>query len=706
MHIKYRPDIDGLRAVAVGAVLLFHAGFTAFSGGFVGVDVFFVISGYLIGRALFADADAGRLSIARFYERRFRRILPALLVVMLATLVVGTFVLLPSELIGLGKSIVASALFGANFYFHATQNYFGGVPLSKPLLHMWSLAVEEQYYLVWPIVVLLLYRFGLKRWRTPLIVVAITLSLAAAEVMLSYSPKTTFYMLPMRAWELLAGALIATGDLPAVRRRASAEALSAVGLALILAPIFLYTETIRFPGLSAVPPVLGTALLIHIGQSVPSRTHRLLSLPPVLFVGLISYSLYLWHWPIFSLHFLATQRDATTSESIAMLALSVLLAWLSWRFIERPFRRPAADGAPRRTTIVLVASGAALLVTAGAGLAVNALRGLPQRLPPAARIVDAQHSEKPTIQLGCLFQGEVRGDAVTRCFDRVRRDPHDKIVLWGDSFARQHIDVLSARIRAAGLVPVSFIATGCLPTPGVDATFGQGRVDTRCADFSNRVATELARMPGLRGLIVAGRWSNLAGIRFPGDVRDPTARFLLVHGSDTRSLDATVRALSSSLGGIAADMDRRGVPTVFVTEPPRYARAARPCVARALWHDRSAAACGSDAAEQRAFRAPVAHIFNAALATSPRATVYDPLPRLCTPSCTPFAAGRLLTYDYDHLTRVGSAVALRGFVLPVSPPRARRQNPAGTAARPGTRTAGTPADRSAPHPGTPPPDRR
>ncbi|MFD1949582.1 acyltransferase family protein [Sphingomonas arantia] len=706
MHIKYRPDIDGLRAVAVGAVVLFHAGFVAFSGGFIGVDVFFVISGYLIGRALFADADDNRLSIARFYERRFRRILPALLVVITVTLVVASFVLLPSELVSFSKSMVASTLFGANFYFQVTQNYFGGVPLSKPLLHMWSLAVEEQYYLVWPIAVLLLYRFGLTRWRTPLIALAIILSLTAAELMLGYSPKTSFYMLPARAWELLAGAIIATGDLPAVRRRTLAEALSALALALILAPVVLYTETIRFPGLSAVPPVLGTALLIHIGQSVQSRTHRLLSLPPFLFIGLISYSLYLWHWPIFSLHFIVAQRDATTAEAIAMLALSVLVAWGSWRFIERPFRRPVPDRAPRRTIAVLLASAFALFAVAGAGLAIVALRGLPQRLPSAARFVDRQRTQPPEIQLGCMFQGELRPDAVSRCFERVRRDPRGKIVLWGDSFARHHIDVLSPRIRAMGLVPVSFIATGCLPTPGVDATFGRGRIDARCGEFSNRVAAELATMPGLRGVVVGARWSNLAGIDFPGGVRDPTARYLMPHGTDIRTLNNSIGALSSALSAIAAAMDRRAVPTTFIDEPPRYPRSAKGCIARAMWSSRPLGICGSDIVEQRRFRTPTVRIFDAALAASPRITRYDPLSLLCTPRCIPFQSGHLLTYDYDHLTRAGSAVALRGFVLPVSPPRAPRNDPAGTAARPGTGTAGTPADRSAPRPGTPPPDRR
>lgn len=198
-HLGYRRDIDGLRSIAVMSVVLFHSGFQVLSGGFLGVDIFFVISGYLISAGLFKEGEAGKISIARFYERRVRRIVPAYGVVVVATLIASASILLPSTYAELGESAVAASLFVANIHFWKGAGYFAGAPISYPLLHMWSLAVEEQFYVVWPLALLLLYKFKLQRWRTALIVAGILATLLATELMLGYSPKTAFYMAPLRA---------------------------------------------------------------------------------------------------------------------------------------------------------------------------------------------------------------------------------------------------------------------------------------------------------------------------------------------------------------------------------------------------------------------------------------------------------------------------------------------------------------------------
>jgi peptidoglycan/LPS O-acetylase OafA/YrhL len=255
MHIGYRRDIDGLRFIAVSSVVLFHAGLETMSGGFVGVDIFFVISGYLITCGLFKDADGQGISIARFYERRIKRIIPAYAAVIVATMLAGLFVLLPSQLADLGKSALAATLFVANIHFWTGAGYFAGDPLSHPLLHLWSLAVEEQFYIVWPVFVLLLYRMGLARWRVPLILAGIAVTLVASQLMLGYSAKTAFYMAPLRAWELLVGALLACGHWPRLKAGWMAHAIGALALALILVPMFTYTEASQFPGCAPPRPV-------------------------------------------------------------------------------------------------------------------------------------------------------------------------------------------------------------------------------------------------------------------------------------------------------------------------------------------------------------------------------------------------------------------------------------------------------------------
>jgi peptidoglycan/LPS O-acetylase OafA/YrhL len=340
MHIGYRRDIDGLRFIAVSSVVLFHAGLETMSGGFVGVDIFFVISGYLITCGLFKDADGQGISIARFYERRIKRIIPAYAAVIVATMLAGLFVLLPSQLADLGKSALAATLFVANIHFWTGAGYFAGDPLSHPLLHLWSLAVEEQFYIVWPVFVLLLYRMGLARWRVPLILAGIAVTLVASQLMLGYSAKTAFYMAPLRAWELLVGALLACGHWPRLKAGWMAHAIGALALALILVPMFTYTEASQFPGCAAAP-CLGAALAIYRDERYPSFLARALSLRLPVFIGTISYSLYIWHWPILSLVWIAHGGQPSVPVRILLVAVMIGVATLSWRYIERPFRTGA-----------------------------------------------------------------------------------------------------------------------------------------------------------------------------------------------------------------------------------------------------------------------------------------------------------------------------------------------------------------------------
>ncbi len=380
LRVRYRSDIDGLRAVAVVPVVIFHVAQSFLRGGYVGVDIFFVISGYLISAYVFAELDAGRFSLARFYERRIRRILPAYFAVLVFVTAVVLVKFLPTEAASYGRSLAAAVASATNVYFWETTGYFALAAEEMPLLHTWSLAVEEQFYLVFPLLMILLHRHA-RRWTVPAIGVLLALSLALSIPGASLYPSATFYLLPTRAWELLLGSVLAAGILPPPRAQGLRDALGALGLVLIAAAMVLYTAETPFPGLAALPPCLGAALILYAGQGGPYLVGRLLSLPPLVFVGLISYSLYLWHWPL--LAFQRTDLLLTTSESklvarAAVLAAAFACATLSWWLIERPTR----DRARMPSRVLLPVIGVAAAGCTGFAIALTAMQGFPARYAP------------------------------------------------------------------------------------------------------------------------------------------------------------------------------------------------------------------------------------------------------------------------------------------------------------------------------------
>jgi len=351
--MKYRREIDGLRAVAVMPVILFHAGFSVFSGGYVGVDVFFVISGYLITSILIAELEQGRFSIIRFYERRVRRILPALFFVLLACLPFAYMWLLPPQLKDFAQSLVSVVFFGSNVLFWIESGYFESAAELKPLLHTWSLAVEEQYYLIFPMFLLIAWRYGRNRVFWSVVVIS-AMSLLLAEWGWRNDPDANFYLAPTRAWELLAGSICAF--LTVGRAVKSNGILSVIGLAAIVFSVFSFDENTPFPSIYALFPVVGTALIILFATQ-GTWVARLLSMRVLVGIRLISYSAYLWHQPVFAF---ARLRSSSEPDHYLMGALAIaalVLAWGTWRWVEQPFRRPTSPMLATRRA-VFVASGA------------------------------------------------------------------------------------------------------------------------------------------------------------------------------------------------------------------------------------------------------------------------------------------------------------------------------------------------------------
>ncbi|MFZ5892890.1 MAG: acyltransferase family protein [Myxococcota bacterium] len=339
-HWGYRPEVDGLRAVAVLPVMLFHAGFGWFKGGYVGVDVFFVISGYLITSIIVAERAAGKFSIVAFYERRARRILPALCLVMFTCIPFAWLWMMPDQLLQFAQSLAAVMLFSSNLLFWRSSGYFEPAAEEKPLLHTWSLGVEEQYYLVFPLFVMFAWRLGLRRMSWLLAALALA-SLGLSEWGWRTAPSANFFVAPTRAWEILIGSLLAIllgeyqgfASLPSRAK----QLLSGLGFALIAGAVLLYDDLTPFPSVYGLVPTLGTALLI--GFATPDTlVGRLLCQRWMVGIGLISYSAYLWHQPLFAFARLRSFGEPSRAVFAVLCVATLVLAYLSWRFIEAPFR--------------------------------------------------------------------------------------------------------------------------------------------------------------------------------------------------------------------------------------------------------------------------------------------------------------------------------------------------------------------------------
>jgi peptidoglycan/LPS O-acetylase OafA/YrhL len=610
----YRADIDGLRALAILPVLLFHLGVPGLPGGFVGVDIFFVISGFVITRGLWADLDSGRFSLGGFYERRVRRLLPALGATLAATTIAAWLVLLPSSLIHYSQSLAASAVSAANLFLWVGSSYFAPDSRQVPLMHLWSLAVEEQFYLLFPV----LLAAGHHRFRRacgPAFLALALISFAFNLLLLPVAPSATFFLLPTRLWELLAGALLALYPVragPGWWRHTAAAA----GIALIALPVLTYDELTPFPGIAASPPVLGAAALILAGfpqgDGHPATLiSRLLSAPPLVFVGRLSYPLYLVHWPIIVLVREVTMREPSGAMIAAMILGSVALAWAIQRWVEQPLRYARAD---RRTVIRLAA--VVLLAAALAGILGVATRGAPGRLAlpaPQSLLTDARWGKGR-----CFFEGGAdplvwRETACTRV-----RAAGPKVLLWGDSFAAHYVPGLEANAGNVAATIVQYTAAAC--TPLLDTS---GMTPT-CRAFDAHVL-DVVRRGRFTHVIIAARWQNWRARGFD-------------------ALPATVAALREA-----------GASVTVIGQTPLFAADVQTIAYRT-------GATGPEANRRTAFW-PIAvdrGINQSLRRAASGANFVDPVAILCGGDSCPYKAGSSFLFaDDGHFSAVGSSRAVQ-----------------------------------------------
>jgi len=523
--IKHRDDIDGLRAIAVGLVVLFHVGVPGITGGYVGVDVFFVISGYLITSLLLVEGEGrGRISLSDFYARRVRRLFPALMLVVLTTLILGTVWLLPvfQEQGELAKSAVATSLYLSNVYFWIfTGNYFDGPSDLQPLLHTWSLAVEEQFYLLWPFLfigALWLRRGAAATLRSDLIklVVAIfVVSLITCILTTDSHPRAAYYLMPARAWEFAVGGILPL-ILPKIRGDASklGAFLSTAGIAAIIGSAIVLTEKSSFPGTNALWPTLGTAAVIAGGAlNSTSLAVRALTVRPMVVIGLLSYSWYLWHWPLLAIARASSlTRSDLTRDALLGGVVAFIAAAITYRLVENPVRvkRPG----PFARTAPTLWAGAAIsvfMVSSAVALSLRA-KYFAEHDPQYTAVISAR-MDTPPMRGNCHHDSPYKGlSERSKC---VAGDPsHIVAVLWGDS----HADHMSPVIQGyaengshGGILQRSF--SSCRPVNAASLT-----VQSKdCLKFNEDVAKEIVELKkqGLEGVILSTMWASMFKDRNP-----------------------------------------------------------------------------------------------------------------------------------------------------------------------------------------------
>lgn len=497
---SYRPDIDGLRGIAVFAVVAFHAGLPFFNGGFVGVDIFFVISGYLICSIIQREIAERRFSYVAFYARRAKRILPALFAVLLTCFIVATLVMTGAELNDFAKSAIANIAAVSNIYFWKSATYFATSAELKPLMMTWSLSVEEQFYLFFPPLLLLLSRF---KWTATAPLIAMTaLSLLASAWVTPRYPGGAFFLLPTRAWELGAGALLANYHsqhpvgLPTIPKWIR-EAMSVTGLAALAYSILSFTGNTAFPGLAAMVPVLGTVTLIALPGTVVNRA--ILSNRALVFVGLVSYSWYLWHWPLLSFARMVSDRHITLVTALTLATLSFLIAIASWRFIERPFRSTNSVD-----KVVLRRYGVATfgLLAIGIGLANG--NGWQQRLPEPFLVIEQSGAHQDD---SCMVSyGEARPNTGQTC---IQSRPSGSIALLGDSHAAALGPALRELAAAKDIGYLQMTKASCPTLTTVTRVNPRQPQHAReCAAFNQAVMEKILAAPDVRVVVLAGYWSS------------------------------------------------------------------------------------------------------------------------------------------------------------------------------------------------------
>ena len=601
---SYRRDIDGLRAVAVAVIILTHAGVAGFSGGFVGVDMFFVISGYLIYRDLIGRLNEGRLSVTGFYARRFRRILPGLYVATALTLGVATLIMLPGELDETARAALGAVLLVPNIVDLTQTGYFDHDAIAKPLLHAWSLGVEAQFYLIAPILPFVLRRAGETR-RVAFLCLLFAVALGGCIAICHLSRDAAFFLMPSRIFEFVIGCILAESAIPAVKARWMAEATTGAALIALAIAVTMFSAATPLPGLLSLVPCIATAAIIHVGSTHRTFVAGLIGRREPAFIGRLSYSVYLWHWPIIVF---VRYRDVPNIYAFPiMLGILSIASVLSWRYIETPFRNPRARA--RRLSPILLPAGASAIVACC--LVLLAGNGLPDRFPSNVASVASYYSyakRKPFRQGVCFItSNESSSDFDIPACLAVRQDEKNVLIV-GDSHAAH----LWSGIRDTwpGVNLLQATASGCKPV--LDPVGAE-----RCTSLMRRIFEQFVPTHHLDAIIIAGLWDE----------------------ADIPALVRTIETLRPYVGGM-----------IVFGPMPRYDEPVSTLLAKSMLNDDLA----EMASHQITSVKPLDDRMRAAI--SPIATYISPYQAMCPARrCRLFASNGIpMQFDYHHLTKEGS----------------------------------------------------
>lgn len=662
--MAYLPFIDGLRAVAIIGVVIYHAMPGMLPGGFAGVDVFFVISGFLITRFILEEMRSGTFSLRQFYIRRARRLLPAAIFCFFVVSVISAFVLLPDAYWYLGRSLLAAALMYANIFFYNTGGYFSAPALEKPLLHTWSLAVEDQFYLTWPLILFVLFAQLRRRTALGVVFALAVASLAYSEMALERNSEAAFFLLPSRAWELLVGGLIALSTLRLQLGSALSNAIAGVGAAAIFASFWLLRGDGHFPGLGAVPACVGTAAIVIASLNQATLISRLLATRPLVFLGQVSYSFYLWHWPLISLLSYHLERQLHATEAIVVVALSFVISVLSWKFVERPFRQRRqhhlSKGFAASDKLFVLQSVAALLGIIGTAAALKIGKGFPQRYDADVQTALEQMVSGNPVRGACdNYQNIFRNDDVCSIGHKKLPGQSYQVALFGDSMADHWTPLIAKFANDENLTFRQVTNGGCGLFFGIDIPAKPASKASECSHYQREARKFIDANPGLKVAVLSGYWEKwLSRIEFPETGEDVAP----ASAQQTPKFDA---ALKQTLEVFTS----RGIRVELIGQIPIYSVLPVRCLVSKISRKEDTAACGltrQDAVAQ-------ARLSNAALeraaSSNPMVSFSLPTRYMCQEKmCSPILDGTLLYKNAGHINRYG-AVALRRFVQFYKPER-------------------------------------
>ncbi|MEY4592351.1 MAG: hypothetical protein RIR18_1246 [Pseudomonadota bacterium] len=651
VHQKYRPDIDGLRALAVLAVALYHAEFPYITGGFVGVDIFFVISGYLITETIKNEISQGSFTLRNFYARRFARILPSFIVVAISVLAASSFLLFKEEVVELAKDLESSAFFVLNIFLNRQAgDYFHNSFELKPLLHLWSLSVEEQFYIFWPWILVLLFakKANVSKWVAILITASLVMAILAIY---EHHTKDAFFLIQHRAWELLIGSFIAVNAKRFISISKNwLEFISVTGLFLTLIPIFFYSKQTVFPGAAALLPTLGAALLIVGGKDSFVNKH-ILSARPFVAIGLVSYAFYLWHWPLLAFARIMHIGELPFGWGLSCLILALFLAFASTKYLEQPIRQSIAIKIRQKNHMVppLVLFALSIVLVFSLGRFVR------------------EHQE--VLGLDFPHFANTKLDSPSPCYAEVNSGQlqfkngcvtakTNEVFVWGDSHANHYGLAVQEHLFHSNKSLGTTVAGvgGCPPFPGIERIDD----DRNCASKSKIIYEYIINNDNIKTVALAARFVAYAkSLPFGKTNVSAPIKLADLAGRQYKNQEELVL---ENVKALANDLIRHGKKVVILGEVPTQNVAASKCYARKELSNYSSIKCSISSAIHLSRFELIESYLQAFALNTPSVCFLTPTPMLCAGSdCLTIDDDKILYSDDNHMNQNGAALLSKIF---------------------------------------------